>query len=342
MVSQKTTIQKDLECKKGGLKLRKFLALFSAISLIFTLCACKNTTITKNNDLIASGDNTNSYTSSSTPSDISSDLSSSNPSANDNNESGEPKVETFIPVGESFTLDGQKYTLSFFDDFEGDKLDSKKWQCCPEYTRQDYGGKWNDDLAWVKDGYLNIGVSRADDGTLLSGAIRTKTKWERDLFSQARGYFEIKCKLPKATGCWSAFWLMSDVSKVGNGAVDGAEIDIMESFDPRGGLINHAIHCDGYGADHKSIGCETKNKSLYDGKFHTFALLWNKNGYYFYVDGVQTNKLDNTQSGFLGSCEVAAYMKITAEFGSWGGEVNDNLLPDALVVDYVRVYKEVD
>ena len=195
-------------------------------------------------------------------------------------------------------------------------------------------------MVWLENGYLNVGVSRADDGTLISGGVRSRTKRERNLFSQARGYFEIKCKLPKATGCWSAFWLMSDVSKVGNGAIDGAEIDIMESFDVKNGLINHAIHCDGYGADHKSTGCETRNKNLYDGKFHTFALLWNENGYYFYVDGIQTNKLDNTQSNFLGSCTVATYLKITTEFGTWGGTVNDNLMPDALVVDYIRAYKE--
>ena len=326
--------------------MRKILALFSCTTLLFTLCACGDKKITANNDLISSNDNsTNSYSSSTTPSDTSSDQSSSDsssskPTESNNNESGEPTVDKFIPVGETFILDGQKYTLSFFDDFEGDKLDSKKWERCPEWNRGDIGGKWDDDMVWLKDGNLHVGVSRANDGSLISGGVRSRTKRERNLFAQARGYFEIKCKLPKATGCWSAFWLMSNVSKVGNGAVDGAEIDIMESFNVKNGLINHAIHCDGYGADHKSQGCESRNKKLYDGKFHTFALLWNENGYYFYVDGIQTNKLDNTQSNFLGSCEVETYLKITTEFGSWGGEVNDRLLPDALVVDYVRVYEE--
>ena len=103
-----------------------------------------------------------------------------------------------------------------------------------------------------------------------------------------------------------------------------------------------ALECDGYGDDHKSVGCETRKASLYDGKFHTFVLLWNENGYYFYVDGIQTNKLDNTQSNFLGSCTVETYLKITTECGTWAGTIDKNKLPDALVVDYVRVYKEVD
>ena len=62
--------------------------------------------------------------------------------------------------------------------------------------------------------------------------------------------------------------------------------------------------------------------------------------YYFYIDGVMTNKIDASQEDFLGVCDTETYMKITAEFGSWGGLVNLSLMPDALVVDYIRAYKE--
>ena len=84
---------------------------------------------------------------------------------------------------------------------------------------------------------------------------------------------------------------------------------------------------------------KTYDPSQIEDRLYAF---WNENGYYFYVDGIQTNKLDNTQSNFLGSCTVETYLKITTEFGTWGGTVDDKLLPDALVVDYVRVYKEID
>ena len=50
--------------------------------------------------------------------------------------------------------------------------------------------------------------------------------------------------------------------------------------------------------------------------------------------------IDNTQENFLGSCETEMFMLISTEFGSWGGLINLSLLPDALVVDYVRVYEE--
>ena len=239
--------------------------------------------------------------------------------------------------------EGKKFELTFFDDFLGTTLDSKKWDHCHEWNRGDLGGKWDDDMA-VLDGKGNllIKVGLDSKGTPISGAVRTRTKREKNLFSQVRGYFEIRCKLQTAPGCWGAFWLMSNgVSKVGNGAIDGAEIDVFESFDAKNGKINHAIHWDGYEEHHKSVGSETINKSLYDGNYHTFGLLWNEDGYYFYIDRILVKKFVSTQSNFPGSCNDPAYLKITAEFGSWGGQIKKDTLPDALVVDYVKVYKEV-
>ena len=247
-----------------------------------------------------------------------------------------------MPENSDIELDGKKYQLTFYDDFEGEELDKSKWDHCPEYERSDYGGKWQDDMA-VLDGKGNL-LIKVDtrNGVPVSGAVRTRSKRERDLFAQAQGYFEIKCKLQSATGCWGAFWLMCNgVSSVGNKATDGAEIDIFESYDVNGGNINHAIHYDGYGEYHQSVGCTTTNKNLYDGNYHTFALLWNDDGYYFYTDGEMVNKIDKSQANFPGSSTVPSYLKITAEFGSWGGYISKATLPDALVVDYVKVYKEI-
>ena len=316
--------------------MKKFLAVILTIVVVFSLCAC------------GTDDSTSSdSTASDEPVSNNLNLVSADASGKINSYefSAEPsETNVFLPIGESFTLGGKSYTLSFFDDFNGTDLDPLKWARCKESTRQDYKGKWDNDMSWVDGkGFLHIGVAQDEDGTLISGAVHTRTLDNQILFAQKRGYFEIKCKPQKATGCWSAFWLMSDiedVKKVGNGAIDGAEIDVFESFDPKNGVVNHAVHCDGYGDNHKATGVTTQNPNLYDGNFHTFALLWDENGYYFYIDGVMTQKFDNTQDDFLGSCEIETYMKITAEFGSWGGYVNLSLMPDALVVDYVRVYKE--
>ncbi|MBP5617597.1 MAG: glycoside hydrolase family 16 protein, partial [Clostridia bacterium] len=82
------------------------------------------------------------------------------------------------------------------------------------------------------------------------------------------------------------------------------------------------------------------NKSLYDGQFHTFGLAWTDSQYIFYIDGKETYRVGNSTVANV-VCEVPLYLKLTVEFGSWAGTINKAKLPDAFVVDYVRVYKAV-
>ncbi len=329
---------------------KKSVALLSALVLCL-LVGCGDSTAdissaqSSNKSSAYSSDLSSKEVSSAILSDSFSSATSSNPTSSaESSQNVSSKPTSSIPAITPPNTEGKKFELTFFDDFLGTTLDSKKWDRCPEWNRGDRGGKWDDDMA-VLDGKGNllIKVGLDSNGNPISGAVRTRTKRERNLFSQARGYFEIRCKLQTAPGCWGAFWLMGSngVSKVGNGAVDGAEIDIFESFDAKNGKINHAIHWDGYEEHHKSTGSETINKSLYDDNYHTFGMLWNEDGYYFYVDRILVKKIDNTQSNFPGSSNDPSYLKITAEFGSWGGQIKKDTLPDALVVDYVKVYKEV-
>ncbi len=246
------------------------------------------------------------------------------------------EVADVKPEKDMIEINGESYELTFFDDFEGDKLNSLKWSLCPEQKRQDVGGYWHDSQTRL-DGKGNLVLSADIDenGTPVSGAVRTSWK-----FKQARGYFEIRCKLQQSKGFWGAFWLMCDeINNVGNGASDGAEIDIFESHDVNGGGINHAIHWDGYGDSHKMIS-KSVGTDCYDGEFHTFSLLWTDTEYIFYIDGEETYRLSEGDEGFPGSCEVRCYLKITTEFGSWAGKYDKDELPDSIVVDYVKVYQK--
>ena len=247
----------------------------------------------------------------------------------------------YTPPADTRVINGKTYTLTFKDEFEGTSLNSTYWYCCPEGNRQDVGGKWSDSMVSVKDGCLYLGAAIDSNGTPISGAIRTMNKWYQVKWSQCKGYFECRAKLQSAPGFWGAFWLMDknmNDKSVGNGASDGAEIDIFESFSVAQGGINHAIHWDGYGADHKSTGKQVYNKSLYDGQFHTFGLAWTDTEYIFYIDGKETYRVGNANVANI-ICQNKLYLKLTVEFGSWAGSYVKSKLPDAVVVDYVRVYQ---
>ncbi len=237
---------------------------------------------------------------------------------------------------EKIIIEGHTYQLALYDDFNGAKLNKKIWSFCPEQKRQDVGGYWNNKMSHL-DGKGNL-ILTADviDSVPVSGAIRTKCKFE-----QAMGYFEIRCKLQSAKGFWGAFWLMCNgVSSVGHGARNGAEIDIFESNNIDG-QINHAIHWDGYGPYHKQISHSVYSPDCYDGNFHTFSLLWTEKEYVFYIDEKETYRISDGDASYPGANTKPTYLKITTEFGTWAGAYNVDELPDSIAVDYVKVYKKI-
>ncbi|MCQ2575476.1 MAG: glycoside hydrolase family 16 protein [Treponema sp.] len=240
-------------------------------------------------------------------------------------------------------FNGKNYTKVFSDDFDGDTLDSTKWEKCPEWQRQDLGGYWCNDYAYLKDGNLVLEANKAGD-KLLSGAIRSKGK-----FYQGYGLYKIRFKAEKSSGCWYAFWLMSETEEIINGtATTGAEIDIFEILSndknfPEGkqSYLNSAVHWDGYGKDHKSTANQHFiDDSFYD-KWHEVTFEWTPEYYKAYLDDAKEPywNTEGEAEKYGGINTKENYVKITAEFGKWGGPLIDNLLPAHMYVDWVKVYK---
>lgn len=241
-------------------------------------------------------------------------------------------------------LDGERFVMTFEDNFDGKNLDTSKWSLCPECERQNAGGFWKNSMIELNGGRLLCKVDTQSFpkgvdydhekyplGVLpISGGIRTK-----GLFEQTYGWFEARCKLMKVTGCWDAFWMMcGKVAPSALASENGVEIDIMESvYNEK--FIGHTLHWNGYGSEHQSIGYSdfASTDKLFEG-FHTYSLKWSKEAYTFYIDGEKTYQ---TTAG--GICHLPGYMKLTCEFGSWGGEITPQNYPAAMEVDYVRAYQ---
>lgn len=236
------------------------------------------------------------------------------------------------------TFGGSRYSLAFSDDF--DSWDDSKWAHCPEQERQDAGGEWRDACSRVADGNLVITCDVTGDGTPISGAIRSTGEYE-----QRYGLYHIRFKAEKADGLWYAFWLLTDKmndDSVGNGATDGAELDIIELV-PHTRELVMSVHWDGYGEHLKSRHELTHvDDSFYDG-YHDLWYLWNEDGYRLYMDGTDEDSLlfdfPGDQYGD-GTCAVPCDLIISAEYGVWGGDIHREQLPAHLYVDFVRVYSE--
>ena len=220
---------------------------------------------------------------------------------------------------------GKKWALVWHDEFDGKKIDARKWEM-PSGPRRD--GFWSpDSFSLDGDGHLVMSVFRDEQGRWIDGCLRSKGKYEK-----AKGFFVARMKMHKEVGHWSAFWLYNQSEgNPGEGSKNGAEIDIMEKpwLDDQ---VNFAIHWDGYGAEHRSTAHVAKIPDVMEG-YHTFALWWSDEAYIFYIDGVEQWR--TTADGI---CEEPLYLKLSDEIGNWAGDIQNATLPDATLIDYVRVY----
>lgn len=223
---------------------------------------------------------------------------------------------------------GKAWKLVWHDEFDGQELDKAKWEV-PYHKRRD--GWWSPQ-AIALDGQGHLAIKTLKEGDqYLDGCVRTRGRFEH-----AHGYYVARIKLQSQPGHWSAFWLYNaSVGRIGDEGRDGTEIDIMEKpwLDDR---VQHALHWDGYGKEHKSEGHVATVPGVMEG-WHTFALWWKADEYVFYVDGQETWR---TSAG--GVCQVPLYIKLSDEIGPWAGDITKAELPDQFLVDYVRVYDLVD
>ena len=248
------------------------------------------------------------------------------------------------------TLDLTGYRLTFSDDFDGDALDTQKWDA-HEFYGVRKGGYWSGGCARVENGNLIISTRYEENGEFGPGwytcGLSTQHKFE-----QAYGYFECRCILPKGQGLWSAFWMMNDnVHKITKKAVQGAELDIMESpfwhFGARKNRrITQNIHYSGYNLQTKyhNVGIFGLDNDPYE-NYNTYGLLWTPEEYVFYINRHEVARTKyggvSTQPEYLIlSCEVdGGDAKPT--FG-WSGNIEKNdkkTFCAEYKVDYVRAYQ---
>ena len=223
--------------------------------------------------------------------------------------------------------------LIFEDNFEGTKLDHAKWSLCPEWERCNGLCVWNNDMVRLDgEGHLVIRMEWDE----ANKRVRSGGVWTLGLFESGYGYYEARIKFPMAYGTWGAFWQM-----LGNlnrpTAAEGLEIDIVESIGNESHRYQSVLHWN-YPDLHSHHILKDGEINIYDGEFHTFAVLRAPDGYTFYVDGQVSGHA--TPDECL-PCPLNGYMLLSCEAAEWAGAGKPECiaqLPAEMLVDYVRVY----
>lgn len=257
------------------------------------------------------------------------------------------------PYGDEIDMD--QFELVWQDEFDNG-FDDTVWQGHFVYGDNDTQLRdtawWNrDQVSFSDDGCLLLSAEYKENGPKGAGyySYGMETNPSKNYngkhvgYEQLYGYFEIRCILPKGSGLNPAFWLLTDGmwNDDTDGGVTGCEIDVFETsytYDEGSRFhdsVYHTIHVDSYEEAHKK---ENQGSFYADdpyNKFNTYGVEWNKDGYIFYINGVETARTD-----FGGVCEVPLYLIIS--LGVDEHIADNNYLPSAMKVDYVRAYQYKD
>ncbi len=215
--------------------------------------------------------------------------------------------------------------LIWFDEFTGSDLDTRKWQ--HRFLGPRKGGVTSKDAVSVVDGNLRIQVYE-NNGVYHGGMISTE-----QAFQFKYGYIEYRARIQKELGFWTAGWLQSSTMQDPLPVEQaGAEIDVFEALVKYEGDVLVGTYWGGYGPNTQSDQMLV-DANITDGQFHTFGLRWTPDKYEYYLD----DELIWTSTKAIS--QTNEYIILSAEIGSWGGDITKANLPDDILFDYIRVYQ---
>ena len=256
------------------------------------------------------------------------------------------KPDPNAPVANAALL--QDYTLVFSDEFDGNTLDTSKWNTAYLWgtdlfinSEEQYYVDVNNDPEFGFNPFsfdgenLSINSIRTPEALkpkalnqpYLSGVITSY-----DAFKFTYGYVEARAKVPYGTGLWPAFWLLNAYY-----VDDEPEIDIMEFIGDDQDVVYHTYHY--YDSDDVLRSTESAPTVGidYTADFHTYAVEWKPGTLVFYVDGVERHRVVDPKV----SQQEMYVIANTAIGGWWPGSPDETTpFPAQYQIDYIRVYQK--
>lgn len=161
----------------------------------------------------------------------------------------------------------------------------------------------------------------------------------RDKASWQYGRIEVRAKLPQGKGVWPAIWTLGVNRSELHWPYCG-EIDIMEFIGKEPNNVYGTVHFPVDGKHSKDGGRLKTDRPYAD--FHVYAIEWFEDRIDFYFDEVKyhTFRIDQAGEGPDNPFRKPHYLLINLALGgSWGGPIDDTMLPQKYIIDYVRVYE---
>jgi len=239
------------------------------------------------------------------------------------------------------------YRKVFSDEFTGNSIDQSKWN-----SRYRWGPGWtiNGEQQYYIDRINNPDFGHSpfefDGNHLTITAIKTpehlrsSANWKKYLsgaltthnkFKMKYGYVEMRAKLPKGRGLWSAFWLLHQ-----NDNDRRPEIDVVEYI----GHDERKV----YNTYHYYEGSRLRSTPSYEAwgpdysqNFHTYGVKWEPGKITWYVDGRERNSFQNGNVAW-----EDMYLLVNLAVGGWwpGNPDGNTRFPARFTIDYIRAYQK--
>jgi len=160
-----------------------------------------------------------------------------------------------------------------------------------------------------------------------------------DSFRFRYGRAEMRARMPAGKGLWSAFWLLNSYYK--QDQPEDPEIDIIEAIGDQTTTGNYAYH---YQIDNNGDGfyrsrASSEGRSViadFSADFHVYSVDWSEGLIVWYVDGVETHRVEGSQV----SSEQMYVIANLAVGGTFPGPADESTpFPARFEIDYIRVYQ---
>lgn len=244
----------------------------------------------------------------------------------------------------------RKWQLVWEDDFNGlagESPDSAKWT----YDIGTGANGWgNSELQYYTDrpenismdGEGNLAITARSESFGGSGFTSARIKTQ-DLFDQTYGRFEARLKTPWGPGIWPAFWMLgSNINEVS--WPQCGEIDIMECRGQQPNLINGTLHGPGYSGGSAITKVYGFENDRFDVDYHLFAVEWGVDYVDFFVDDVLYQRLtpEDVKGEWVYDHPFFMILNVAVGGNYVGFPTSQTPFPQSMLVDYVKVYKEVN
>ena len=261
------------------------------------------------------------------------------------------------------------YELAWNDEFDGESLDSTKWNTGTYSFDNAYGGVTyiaannNAGVLEVANGYLalnNYSVENKNGGY----DYYTPEICTNNAYNFSYGYFEMRAKLASGNPLWHSFWACGSNT---DEMPYRSEIDVIETHSngANNGTYEYTVHSwwdkdaanlpVGMAEDttgHKVLVNGSAAADTFASEFHNYGCLWTETSLTFYLDGKVLREVvfaEDENSDYFLALKDGNSMSLILSLSTARQEAgtdnpvtinNETLADQVFLVDYVRVYQD--